>query len=221
MRSGSATRQTIGSAAAVSLDVMDSTLVTGVVGVGGTLAGVAMSEAITTLRSRRRDKRAARRAVRAIVGELITTVSILDKALERQMWWPEGDEPRSDEWTRYRDDLAEELDTESMMRIGFVYESVRSLAATRSSSLSPISRGRMRRLLRDDPHGRSFLSLVWTDDRWPWAATETRETRDLVWTTITEVLRPVQQRVLGEVWQSQQEQTTRPRQAEPQGKSAI
>jgi len=198
---------------------MDPVATGALLGIGGTLLGVIAQERLTVRRERRHELRMRRRAVRAIVGELSTTVSILDKALERQAWWPEGDEPRSDEWQRYRDDLGEELDTESLMRIGFVYESVRSLAATRSSPLSPAGRGQMRRLLRDDPQGRSFFSLIWTADRWPCAAEETQHTRDLVLEVLADTLRPVVQRLLGKVWQLPEGGAPEP--PHPQAASAL
>jgi hypothetical protein len=175
---------------------MDPVVTGGLIGVGGTLLGTIAQDALATLRERRRDRRLRRRAVTAIVGELIATVSILDMALTRQAWWPEGDEPRRDEWDRYRDSLAEKLDTETVMGIGIVYDTLRSLAATRSSPLSPVSRGRMARLLRDDPEGRSFFSLIWTGDRWPCAAEETQTTRDAVWTILVETLWPLQRSLL-------------------------
>jgi hypothetical protein len=60
-------------------------------------------------------------------------------------------------------------------------------------------------MLRDDPEGRSFFSLVWTNDRWPWAADETQQTREAVWVVLTETLWPLQKRLLrrseAEPWQ--------------------
>lgn len=176
---------------------MDPVVTGGLIGIGGTLIGIGTQEALASWRERRVSRRRRLRAVTTIMSELVATVSILDKALERQAWWPNGDEPRSVEWHRYRDALAEELDAETMMRIGIVYDTIRSLAATRSSPLTPVSRGRLKRMLRDDPEGRSFFSLIWTDDRWPWAAEETRQTRDAVWTLLRERLWPVQKRLLG------------------------
>jgi hypothetical protein len=175
---------------------MDPVVTGGLIGIGGTLLGVSAQEAVATWREKRRDRRFRRRAVTAIVSELIATVSILDKALERQAWWPEGDEPRSDAWERYRDGLADELDTETLMRVGIVYDSIRSLTADRSSPLAPPGPGPLKRLLRADPEGRSFFSLIWTNDRWPWAAEETQQTRDAVWTLLVETLWPVQKRLL-------------------------
>jgi hypothetical protein len=160
-----------------TLTGMDPVVTGGLIGEGGTLLGAGVQDALASLRERRRDRRLRRRAVTAIVGELVATVSILDKSLTRQAWWPEGDEPRRDEWERHRDVLAEELDTETVMRIGIVYDSIRSLAATRSSPLMPVSKGPLARLLRHDPEGRSFFGLIWTADRWPWAATSVLESR--------------------------------------------
>jgi hypothetical protein len=175
---------------------MDPVVTGGVIGVVGTLLGVSVQELLTRMRERGKRRRLARRAVAAITGELIATVSILDKALERQAWWPEGDEPRRDEWNRYRDALAEEVDVETVMRIGIAYDTVRSLAASRSSPLTPESTGRLRKMLRDDPQGRSFFSLIWTNDRWPWAAVETEQTRAAIWEVLTEHLWPLQKRLL-------------------------
>jgi hypothetical protein len=91
------------------------------------------------------------------------------------------------------------------MRISIVYDTTRSLAATRSSPLTRVSKGRLARMLRDDPEGRSFFSLIWTDDRWPWAADETLQTRAAVWEVLTEYLWPLQRRLLkrseDEPWQ--------------------
>jgi hypothetical protein len=173
---------------------MDPVVTGGVIGVGGTLLGVSVQELLTRMRERGKRRRLARRAVAAITGELIATVSILDKALERQAWWAEGDEPRRDDWSRYRDALAEEVDVETVMRIGIAYDTVRSLAASRSSPLTPASTGRLRKMLRDDPQGRSFFSLIWTNDRWPWAAVETEQTRAAIWEVLTEHLWPLQKR---------------------------
>jgi hypothetical protein len=175
---------------------VDPVVTGGLIGIGGTLVGVGAQEALTIWREKRRDRRFRRRAVTAIVSELIATVSILDKALERQAWWPEGDEPRSDAWERYRDGLADELDTETLMRIGIVYDSIRSLAATRSSPLAPDGPGPLRRLIREDPQGRSFFSLFGKHDRWPGAAHETQHTRNVVWNLLVETLRPVQRSLL-------------------------
>ena len=177
---------------------MDPVVTGGLIGIAGTLIGVGTQEALATWREGRRNRRLRLRAVTAIASELISTVSILDKALERQAWWPEGDEPRSEEFQRYRDALAEELDAETMMRLAIVYDTIRSLAATRSSPLTPVSRGRLKRLLRDDPQGRSFFSLIWMIDRWPTAAEETQQTRDGVWAFLTEHLWPAQKRLLGD-----------------------
>jgi hypothetical protein len=191
---------------------MDPVVTGGIIGVGGTLLGVSVQELLTRLREHGNRRLLARRALIAITGELIATVSILDKALERQAWWPEGDEPRRDEWNRYRDALAEEVDVETVMRIGIAYDTIRSLAATRSSPLTPTSTGRLRKMLRDDPQGRSFFSLIWTNDRWPWAAVETEQTRAAIWEVLTEHLWPLQRRLLkrseDEPWQLREGETS-------------
>ena|SRR5438445_1969553 len=174
---------------------MDPVVTGGLIGIGGTLLGVLSQEAIAGWRERERNKRLRLRAVSAVEGELLNTVSVLDKALQRGAWWPEGDEPRSDEWQRYRDVLADEFDEEILTRGTIVYNTIRSLAATCSSPLTPVSRGRLKRMLRDDPHGRSFFSLIWTDDRWPTAADETRQTRDEATAFLTECLRPLHDRL--------------------------
>jgi hypothetical protein len=194
---------------------MDPVVIGGLIGVGGTLLGVSVQELLTRMRERSDRRLLARRAVTAITSELIATVSILDKALERQAWWPEGDEPMRDEWNRYRDALAEELDVETVMRIGIAYDTIRSLAATRSSPLTPASTGRLRKMLRDDPQGRSFFSLIWTNDRWPWAAMETAQTRAAIWEVLTEHLWPLQKRLLkrseDEPWQLREDDMSDPR----------
>jgi hypothetical protein len=175
---------------------MDSVLAGGLIGIGGTLLGVGTQEGLASLRERRRKQRQLLQAMTAVTSELISTVSILNTALERQAWWPEGDEPLSDEWKRNREVLTDALDYELIVRTSIVYESVRSLAATRSSPLSPVSRGRLRRLLRDDPGGRSFFSLIWTNDRWPWAAAEVEQTRHDIGVLLAEGLGPVHTRLL-------------------------
>ena len=73
-------------------------------GIGGTAVGAVLQEGLV---SRRADRRARRRTYVAIVGELLDAVSILHKALERQAWWPEGDEPRQLEWQRHQEALIE------------------------------------------------------------------------------------------------------------------
>ena len=78
-------------------------------GIGGTAVGAVLQEGLVSWRARRADRRARRRAVVAIVGELLDAVSILHKALERQAWWPEGDEPRQLEWQRHQEALIEVL----------------------------------------------------------------------------------------------------------------
>ena len=117
---------------------MDPVVTGGLIGTGGTLLGVLSQEAIAGWRERERNKRLRLRAVSAVEGELLNTVSVLDKALQRGAWWPEGDEPRSDEWQRYRDVLADEFDEEILTRGTIVYNTIRSLAATCSSPLTPV-----------------------------------------------------------------------------------
>ena len=79
-----------------------------------------------------------------------------------------------------RDALAEELGAEPMMpnRDRLRDDSVAGSHALKS--VDPSEQGRLRRLLRDDAEGRLFFSLIWTDDRWPWATDETRQTPEMV-----------------------------------------
>jgi hypothetical protein len=71
--------------------------------------------------------------------------------------------------------------------VSFVYESIRSLAATRSSPISPtvgdlsLSGLRVRWLLTKDEEQRSFLHLIWLPERWPEAEANVRGTRAAVW----------------------------------------
>ena len=176
---------------------MDSTVTGGLIGVGGAVVGALSAEGLTVLRERRAMRRQLKRAVSAIENELLETASILNKALERGAWWPEGDEPKNEEWRRYRDVLAEEVDEATVVRGSILYSTVRSLAATRSNPLTPVSRGPLRRMLRDDPQGRSFFSLIWTDDRWPSAREEVEQTLADVWAFLLECMRPLHLRVFG------------------------
>jgi hypothetical protein len=177
---------------------MDPVVTGGLIGIAGTLIGVGTQEALANWRESRRNRRLRMRAVTAIASELISTVSILDKALERQAWWPEGDEPRSEAFQRYHDALGGGARRGDEYAPRIVYDTIRSLTATRSSPLTPVSRGRLKRLLRDDPQGRLFFSLIWMVDRWPTAAEETQQTRDVVWAFLTEDLWPAQKRLLGD-----------------------
>jgi hypothetical protein len=177
---------------------MDPVLAGGLIGIAGTLVGVLAQTALSAWRERREGKRRLLRALTAVSSELLSTVSILNKTLERQAWWPEGDEPLSDEWKRNRDVLTDALSYEVVSRINMVYESVRSLAATRSSPLTPRGkpRSRFNRMLRDDPAGKSFFALIWTDDRWPSAAAEVEQARYDVGAVLSECIGPVHRPLL-------------------------
>lgn len=177
---------------------MDPVLAGGLIGIGGTLIGVLAQEALASWRARRENKRRLLRALTAVSSELLSTVSILNKALERQAWWPEGDEPLRDEWKRNYDVLNDALPYEDATRINIVYESVRSLSATRSSPLTPISEpgSPLAEMLSNDPSGRSFFALIWTNDRWPDAAAEVEQTRNDVGAVLGECLGPVHKRLL-------------------------
>jgi hypothetical protein len=178
-----------------------SDLIVGLIGIGGALLGVLVQFGLTTWRESRGQRARRRRAVAAVVRELVSTVSILDMALRRQAWWSEGDEPLSVEWESYRDDLAQEVDLETFTKIGFVYDSIRSLVATRSSPMSPTvgdfsPRGlRLRWFLRKDTEQRSFLHLIWLPERWPEADANVRNTLNATWEALG-ALRPVQLRLL-------------------------
>ncbi len=72
---------------------MNPVIAGGLIGVGGTLLGVITQGVIAALREKRSGRRRLH-GITAIVAELVATVSLLDKAMERQAWWPEGDERR-------------------------------------------------------------------------------------------------------------------------------
>lgn len=94
--------------------------------------GAVLHEVLVSWRARRADRRGRRRAAVAVVGEPLDAVSILHKALDRQAWWPEGDEPRQVEWQRHQEALVEVLDEETDQAVRMTYEGPRSLAATRN-----------------------------------------------------------------------------------------
>ena len=170
-------------------------VVTGaLIGAGAVTFGQVLQQGGDVFRASRDRRRTRRQAITAVVGELLATASILDMALERQAWWPEGDEPKHDEWDRYQDQLFDLLDQDDFMVLRMTYESLRSLAASRSSPVGPVPRGRLRRLVTSDPQGNTFFSLIWVDGRWPWADSDTRDTFNSVWKSLN-VLRPVHRKV--------------------------
>ena len=177
---------------------MDPVLAGGLIGIAGTLVGVLAQTALSAWRERREGKRRLLRALTAVSSELLSTVSIFDKALQRQAWWPEGDHPLSDEWKRNRDVLTDALSYEVVSRINIVYESIRSLAATRSSPLTPIGEPGtpQAQMLSDDPSGRSFFALIWTNDRWPEAREQVEQTRHDVGAVLSECIGPVHRPLL-------------------------
>lgn len=145
---------------------MDPVVVGGFLGIGGTAVGAVLQEGLVSWRARRADRRTRRRAVVAIAGELLDALSILGKTLERQAWWPEGDEPRQVEWQRHQEALVEVLDEETYQAVRMTYESLRSLAATRNEPLVDLAeigpRDRLGRR-RGLPSG---MRWFWVGGRW-------------------------------------------------------
>jgi hypothetical protein len=173
---------------------MDDVVTGGLIGIGGTILGVVVQDRIALVRAGRERRQTQRVAITAMTSELLATASILHKALDRQAWWPEGDEPREIEWQRHRPVLVELLDRDALQQTTITYEVIRSLAATRASPLLP-GRGAMNALRRRDPAGRTFFSLAWTTDRWPEADAQTRQTLDDI-AALLDRLRPTEEQLL-------------------------
>ncbi len=170
---------------------MDPVVTGGLLGIGGAVAGAVTQESISIGRERRRVRTRRRRAVFAVIGELLATASILEMALTRQAWWSSADAPLSDKWERHQDDLAEMLDRGAFETVRLVYESIRSLCGTRLSPLTPGEPGSpLTEIIERDPLGESFFSLIWTNDRWPWADENTRGTLTGVQEAL-DLLRPI------------------------------
>jgi hypothetical protein len=150
----------------------------GAVGVLGTLAGVVLNDFLTRKREKRIASARQRRAVTAVVGELLDAASILDTAIKRQAWWPPGDAPRDRAWEQYADDLAAVLSDEQWNRVRMTYETLRSLDA-----------------LRDVPHqsapdGSSPAEQALWHQRWPEAASAAHDSAEATW-AVLELLRTV------------------------------
>jgi len=145
---------------------MDPVVVGGLLGIGGTAVGAVLQEGLVSWRAWRANRRGRRRAVIAIVGELLDAVSILTKALERQAWWPEGDQPRQIEWQRHQEALLEVLGEQTYQAVRMSYESLRSLTATRNEPLIDLAdagpRDRLGRRRGPPPGMRWF----WVGGRW-------------------------------------------------------
>jgi hypothetical protein len=153
----------------------------GAVGVLGTLAGVVLNDFLT----RKREKRAAsarqRRAITAVVGELLDAASILDTAMKRQAWWPPGDAPRDRAWEQYADDLAQVLSDAQWNRIRMTYETLRSLDALRDTPYQLA------------PTGTSPAEQAKWHQRWPEAASAAKDSSQATWAAL-EMLRPFSRR---------------------------
>lgn len=103
----------------------------GSIGVLGTLLGAVVTDSLARRRERRSATARQRRAVNAVVGELLDAALIVDTAILRQTWWPLGDAPRDRAWATYGDDLGELLDDDTWQQLRMTYEAVRSLDALR------------------------------------------------------------------------------------------
>lgn len=145
----------------------------GAVGVVGTIAGVLLNDRL----AHRREKRAAaarqRRALTAIVGELLDAVSIFDSAISREAWWPLMDSPRDRAWQEYSDDLAEILSEEQWNQVRMTYETHRSLNAARETPQ-----------LQPTPDDSPADNLKW-ERRWPDAASAAKDSIQATWKALT------------------------------------
>lgn len=152
-------------------------LVGGGVGVAGTLLGAFVNDVLTRRREARAAKARQRRAVNAVVGELLDALSIIDRAARRQAWWPPGDAPRDLAWQTYNDDLAAVLDDDGWHRVRMTYETLRSLDAIRDQPT--------RRWRRTDRYGQRWS---W-EPRWPDANAAAEDSWSAVNASL-ELLRP-------------------------------
>jgi hypothetical protein len=149
----------------------------GAVGVLGTLVGVVLNDLLTRSREKRAASARQRRAITAVVGELLDAASILDRAIKRQAWWPPGDSPRDRAWEKYGDDLAQVLNDEQWNRLRMTYETLRSLDALRDvpQTIAP-------------PGNSPSQEAQWAS-RWPDADSSARDSNTAVWAAL-EMLRP-------------------------------
>lgn len=106
----------------------------GGIGIIGTLLGTLITNELVKRREAATTLGRQRRAVNAVVGELLDAASIVTMAVERQAWWPLADSPRDLAWQRYNDDLAEFLDDDTWHELRMTYETVRSFGALRELS---------------------------------------------------------------------------------------
>jgi hypothetical protein len=144
----------------------------GVIGVLGTLAGVLLNDLLSVRRERRTAQARQRRALSAVIGELLDALSILDSARNRKAWWPPLDAPRDRAWERYSDDLAEILTDEEWNQLRMTYETHRSLNALRDVPKT------------DAPPGSSPADQMrW--DRWPEAAPAADDSFKATWESVT------------------------------------
>lgn len=107
-------------------------MIAGATGVVGTLFGAVVSDWLVRRREGRAAEARQRRAVTAVVGELLDATTVLDLARERRAWWPPDDGPRDRAWVEYEDDLAECLSDDDWHRLRMTYETLRSLGAMRA-----------------------------------------------------------------------------------------
>jgi hypothetical protein len=150
----------------------------GAVGVAGTLSGVVLNDLLTRKREKRLAAARQRRAITAVVGELLDAVSIVNSAMRRQAWWPPGDAPRDRSWAQYADDLAEVLSDEQWNQVRMTYETLRSLDA-----------------LREMPHqlappGTSAVEQARWQERWPDAEAAAKDSFQAL-SMALELLRPL------------------------------
>ena len=171
--------------------LMDPVVTGGLLGIGGAVAGAVTQESISIGRERRRVRTRRRRAVFAVIGELLATASILEMALTRQAWVvlggcaaqrQVGAPPRRPGRDARSGRLRDGTD---------LCTSRRSLCGTRLSPLTPGEPGSpLTEIIERDPLGESFFSLIWTNDRWPWADENTRGTLTGVQEAL-DLLRPI------------------------------
>jgi hypothetical protein len=148
---------------------VDPVVTGGLIGIGGSVAGALVADRLAAWRERRAAKARRRRAIFAVMSELIENVSVLDHALFREAWWPRGDEPRTVDWDRFAGDLVEELPWPVWHGLYATYGSLRSLIATRNERMpSPMPlRLRLRLRLHGDKDALPdfWMPGVWLDVR--------------------------------------------------------
>lgn len=149
----------------------------GGVGILGTLLGAVVSDRLARSREKRAAAARQRRAVNAVVGELLDAAAIVNLAGIRRVWWTPRDAFRDRAWVEYNDDLAELLDDDTWHNLRITYETLRSFDATRDEPYRPL---------------RPWEALTWRHryswDRWPDADRAAKDCWNSIWLSL-DVLR--------------------------------